>query len=56
MQGNEDDIVPLNEAFKIKELIPQAEIVQIEGANHYLVLQEGHWLRVATSIAAFLND
>ncbi|KAK7692379.1 hypothetical protein QCA50_004004 [Cerrena zonata] len=56
IHGSQDDIVPVTEALKIKERVPQAEVVQIEDANHYLVIEDEHWLKVATSIATFLAN
>lgn len=55
VKGSADDIVPFNEALKIKSLIPQAELVSIEGANHYMLIQDGPWQQVAETISKFLS-
>lgn len=55
LQGTEDDIVPFTEAAKIQAAVPQAQLVKIEGANHFLVFQEGYWQQVAESISKFLS-
>jgi len=54
IHGNADNLVPYGEASKIKALVPQATIVTIDGASHYLVFEDGHWQQVADSIAAFI--
>ncbi|KAJ3483507.1 hypothetical protein NLI96_g6260 [Meripilus lineatus] len=55
VHGTEDDIVPFTEAAKIQAAVPQAQLVKIEGANHFLVFQEGYWQQVAESISKFLS-
>ncbi|KAI0075768.1 alpha/beta-hydrolase [Panus rudis PR-1116 ss-1] len=56
IHGTDDHIVPHNESRKIKELIPGAEVVDVEGATHYLVMREGHWQKVAESILCFFGS
>ena len=53
-QGTEDEVVPYEEANKIKARIPDAELVTVEGAFHDLVLREEHWKIVADAIVRFL--
>ena len=55
IQGTNDRIVPFNESNKIKEFIPQAELYPIEGASHYLVMEEGVSDKVAEKLVQFLS-
>lgn len=55
MQGSADNIVPYSEAFKIHKLIPQAQLVPIEGASHYVPMEEGSWQKLADSLIKFLE-
>ncbi|KAL4251450.1 polyketide transferase af380 family protein [Abortiporus biennis] len=55
IHGTDDKIVPFEEANKIRRLIPQAQIVPIVGASHYLVFVDGHWEQVADSIETFFS-
>lgn len=54
IHGTDDDIVPFTEAIKIHRHIPEAKLAKIEGATHYLVVEEEHWLTVAENISGFL--
>lgn len=45
--------MPYGEALKIKELIPQAELVSITGAGHALVIEEGVWEDMTKKIITF---
>ncbi|KAI0801315.1 alpha/beta-hydrolase [Fomes fomentarius] len=51
IHGTEDEVVPYEEAGKIKARIPDAEVVSVQGAFHDLVLREGHWKIVADALA-----
>ncbi|PSR79227.1 hypothetical protein PHLCEN_2v7085 [Hermanssonia centrifuga] len=51
--GTADPTVPYGEALKIKELIPQAELVSITGAGHALVIEEGVWEDMTKKIITF---
>lgn len=53
-QGTEDEVVPYEEAGKIKARIPDASVVTVQGAFHDLVLREGHWKIVADALARWL--
>lgn len=50
----DDKLVPFTESAKIKAHIPHAEVVDIEGAGHYLPVEEGAWQQVADSLVKFL--
>ena len=39
--GTEDAITPISHSRRIAELVPTAELVEVEGAGH-MVLLEGH--------------
>lgn len=52
-QGTADQTVPFGEAAKIQKFIPQAEVFPIEGASHYLVVEDGGWQKVTTKLAEF---
>lgn len=54
-QGTADKIVPVTEAHKIKKLVPQAKYAPIEGASHYLPLEDGAWQEVVDNIIPFLS-
>ena len=53
-QGTDDKIVPFTESEKVRKYIPQAEIVPIEGASHYMPMEDGFWQKIADSLIAFL--
>ncbi|KAH9944428.1 alpha/beta-hydrolase [Epithele typhae] len=54
VHGTADEVVPLEEADKIKRRVPQAEVVKVEGAMHDIVVSEGHWQQLAQALARFL--
>lgn len=54
IHGDEDDVVPFNEALKIRAIIPRAELVTVAGASHYLLFDDVHWKIVADAILDFL--
>ncbi|KAI9063015.1 alpha/beta-hydrolase [Trametes sanguinea] len=55
VHGTEDEIVPVDEADKIKARVPQADVVKVEGAQHDIVLRDRHWQTVAEKLVQFLN-
>ncbi|KAI0374220.1 alpha/beta-hydrolase [Pilatotrama ljubarskyi] len=55
VHGTDDEIVPREEADKIKARVPQAEVMTVEGAAHDLVLRDGHWQIVAEALVKFLK-
>ena len=56
LKGTNDAIVPYNNSLKIKKLVPQAELVTVEGAGHHLISEEAHWPTVASNIVKFLSS
>ncbi len=46
IHGEADKIAPLKEALKIKESLPQAEFILLEGAGHAAFLEEDLSLRI----------
>lgn len=56
IHGDEDDVVPYNEAIKIQSMIPRATLVTVKGANHYLLFDEAHWKAVVNAILGFLTE
>ncbi|EKM59110.1 uncharacterized protein PHACADRAFT_25221 [Phanerochaete carnosa HHB-10118-sp] len=55
VQGTADNIVPYSEAFKIHKLVPQAQLVPIEGASHYVPLEEGSREKFTAALVKFLS-
>ncbi|CDO75259.1 hypothetical protein BN946_scf184967.g12 [Trametes cinnabarina] len=55
LHGTEDAIVPVEEGDKIKNRVPQAEVVKVDGAQHDVVLRDGHWQIVAKNLVRFLK-
>ena len=55
MQGTDDEIVPYEEANKIKARIPHAELVTVKGAFHDVVIRDEHWKIVAEALDRFLK-
>ncbi len=55
VQGTDDEIVPYEEANKIKARIPHAELVTVEGAFHDVVYRDEHWTLVAEALDRFLK-
>ena len=47
--------MPFAEAEKIRGYIPQAELVPIEGASHYMPMEEESWPRIADALVEFLS-
>ncbi|RPD62992.1 alpha/beta-hydrolase [Lentinus tigrinus ALCF2SS1-6] len=56
IHGTDDEIVPYEEAHKIKARIPEAEVITVEGAGHDLVLRDAHWRIVGDAIVRFLEN
>ncbi|KAI0724500.1 alpha/beta-hydrolase [Cerioporus squamosus] len=56
IHGTDDEIVPYEEANKIKARVPQANVITVKGAGHDLVLRDEHWKIVADAIVHFLKD
>lgn len=54
-QGTADKVVPYGEAVKIKRLIPQAKLVPIKGADHYLPLDAESSVQVLEELVPFLT-
>lgn len=54
VHGTQDEVVPFAEAHKIRGYIPQAELVPIEGASHYMPMEEGSWPQIADALVKFL--
>ncbi|OCH96459.1 alpha/beta-hydrolase [Obba rivulosa] len=54
IHGTAEEVVPYSECLKIKERVPAAKVVPIEGANHDCVVRDGHWQQVAQAIGDFL--
>jgi len=54
VHGTADNIVPYSEAFKIHKLIPQAQLIPIDGASHYVPMEEGSWEKFAKTLIKFL--
>lgn len=55
VQGIDDEIVPYEEAGKIKARIPHADLVTVEGAFHDVVFRDEHWKIVAEALDRFLK-
>ncbi|EJF66650.1 alpha/beta-hydrolase [Dichomitus squalens LYAD-421 SS1] len=55
IHGTDDEIVPYEEATKIKATIPHAELVTVEGAYHDVVFRDEHWRIVAEALDRFLK-
>ncbi|PSR79226.1 hypothetical protein PHLCEN_2v7084 [Hermanssonia centrifuga] len=51
--GTGDFVVPYDHALKIKNFIPQAELITIKTSSHALVLEPGVWEDVTRRIIAF---
>lgn len=47
--------MPFTEAGKIRGYIPQAKLVPIEGATHYLLVEGDFGKQVADSLVEFLS-
>ena len=52
-QGTNDQIVPYTEVDKIKKYIPQAELLTIEGASHYLVMESDPCEQLSNRVVEF---
>jgi len=55
VHGTADSIVPYTEAAKIKALVPQAEVVTVDGAEHFFLGHPEHWPIVASNTVRFLS-
>ncbi|KAI0339886.1 alpha/beta-hydrolase [Trametopsis cervina] len=55
IHGTADKVVPYGEAVKIKRLIPQAKLVPIKGADHYLPLDAESSAQVLEELVPFLT-
>jgi len=55
VHGTAEEVVPYSECLRIKERVPAAKLVPIEGANHDFVARDGHWQQVAQTIQEFLG-
>ncbi|THH28537.1 hypothetical protein EUX98_g5650 [Antrodiella citrinella] len=55
VHGTNDSIVPYTEAAKIKALVPQAEVVTVEGADHSFLGHPDHWPIVTSNTVRFLS-
>ena len=56
IQATDDPIIPFTEAQKMQKYLPQADLVPIESATHYIPLEEGSWQKVADNLVAFLSS
>ncbi|EKM59105.1 uncharacterized protein PHACADRAFT_181109 [Phanerochaete carnosa HHB-10118-sp] len=54
VHGTADNVVPYSEAVKIHKLIPQAQLVPLEDASHFVPLEEGSWQKFVDSLVNFL--
>lgn len=55
VHGTQDNVVPYSEAFKIQKLIPQARLVPIEGASHFVTMEEGSKQKFIATLLEFLQ-
>lgn len=47
--------MPLSHAEQIAQLVPRARLVTIEGASHFLLVEDGHKDRVADLLVQFFS-
>lgn len=57
VHGNEDDIVPLAQSRDHAARDPQAELVELDGTDHYAVIDPGNeaWAAVVARLPALLD-
>ncbi|EKM59108.1 uncharacterized protein PHACADRAFT_249331 [Phanerochaete carnosa HHB-10118-sp] len=54
VHGIADNVVPYSEAFKIRKLVPQAQLISIEGASHFVPMEEGSKQKFTENLLKFL--
>ncbi|KAF7797622.1 hypothetical protein EIP86_008822 [Pleurotus ostreatoroseus] len=53
LHGTADQAIPFENAHRIQKIIPQAELLPIEGASHFFVMEVGAADKVADKLSEF---
>lgn len=57
MQGTKDTVVRYEKVVpRLKDILPEADFLEIEGAGHDLLLDDRYWKQAAEKLVAFFKS